>query len=108
LHSAVRISELHASPAILIALKVGERVVEPRRADPPRLLKIVRRARYDVRRDGKPTLVGLQDGPRRNTQHQVIDTFGPKRQVRMGTTPVGTWVRAKVRGRCLHLETIVG
>src|SRR5215469_10035653 len=25
----------------------------------------------------------------------------------MSTTPVGTWVRAKVRGRCPHLETAV-
>ena len=41
LHSAVRISKLHTSEAILIALKVSERMVEPRRADPPRLLKIV-------------------------------------------------------------------
>jgi hypothetical protein len=107
LHSAVRISELDTSEAILIALKVSERMVEPRRADPPRLLKIVLGALHDVRSDGKPALVGLQDGSPRDTQHQVIDMFGPKRQVRMGTTPVGTWVRAQVRGRCPHLETVV-
>jgi hypothetical protein len=79
LHSAVRISELHTSEAILIALKVGERMVEPRRADPSRLLKIILRALHDFRSDGKPALVGLQDGSPGNTQHQVIDRFGAKR-----------------------------
>src|SRR6516164_6886427 len=79
LHSAIRISELHTSEAILIALKVGERMVEPRRADPPRLLKIVLRALHDFRSDRKPALVGSEDGSPRNTQRQAIDRFGPKR-----------------------------
>jgi hypothetical protein len=79
LHSAVRISELHTSEAILIALKVGERMVEPRRADPPRMLKIVFRALHVFRSDGKAALVGSLDGSPRNTQHQVVDRFGPKR-----------------------------
>jgi len=79
LHSSVRVSELHTSEAILIALKVGESMVEPRRADPPRLLKIVLRALYDFRSDGKSALVGLQDGSPGNTQHQVIDGFNAKR-----------------------------
>jgi hypothetical protein len=61
LHSAIRISELYTSEAILTALEVGERMVEPRRVDPPRLLKIVLRALHEVRSDGKPALVGLQD-----------------------------------------------
>src|SRR6516225_4560988 len=79
LHSAVRVSELHTSEAILIALKVGERMVEPRQADPPRLLKIVLRALHAIRSDGKPALVRLQDGSPGNTQHQVIDSFSAKR-----------------------------
>jgi hypothetical protein len=79
LHSAVRISKLHTSEAILIALKVSERMVEPRRADPPRLLKIVLGALHDVRSDGKSALVGLQDGSPRNTQHQTVDRFDSKR-----------------------------
>jgi len=79
LRSAVRISELHTSEAILIALKVGERVVEPCRANPPWLLKIVIRAFHGFRSDGKPALVGLQDGSPGNTQHQVIDGFNAKR-----------------------------
>src|SRR6516165_9370673 len=79
LRSAVRISELHTSEAILIALKVGERVVEPCRANPPWLLKIVFRALHGLRSDGKPALVGSQDGSPRDTQHQVIDRSGPKR-----------------------------
>jgi hypothetical protein len=78
-HSAVRISELYTSEAILIALKVGERMVEPRRADPLRLLEIVFCALHDFRSDGKPALVGSQDGSPRNTQYQVIDGLGPKR-----------------------------
>ena len=79
LHSAVRISELYTSEAILIAPKVGERMVEPHRADPLRLLEIVFRALHDFRSDGKPALVGLQDGSPGNTQHQVIDGFNAKR-----------------------------
>jgi hypothetical protein len=79
LRSAVRISKLHTSEAILIALKVGERMVESRRADPPRLLKIVFRALRGFRSDGKPALVGLQDGSPRNTQHQAVDRFDSKR-----------------------------
>jgi hypothetical protein len=79
LRSAVRISELHTSEAILIALKVGERVVEPCRANPPWLLKIVFRAFHRFRSDGKPALVGLQDGSPRNTQHQTVDRFDSKR-----------------------------
>ena len=78
LRSAVRISEHHTRKAILIALKVGECMVEPRRADPPRLLKIVLSALHDFRSDGKPALVGSQDGSPRNTQQQVIDRSGPK------------------------------
>jgi hypothetical protein len=65
--------------AILIALKVGERMVEPRRADPPRMLKIVFRTLHVFRSDGKAALVGSLDGSPRNTQHQVVDRFGPKR-----------------------------
>jgi hypothetical protein len=65
--------------AVLIALKVGERMVEPRRADPPWLLKIVLRALHNFRSHGKPALVGSQDGSPRHTQRQVIDRFDPKR-----------------------------
>ena len=63
--------------AVLIALKVGERMVEPRRADPPRLLKIVLRALHDFRSDRKPALVGSEDGSPRNTQRQAIDRAVP-------------------------------
>jgi hypothetical protein len=79
LRSAVRISELYTSQAIWITLKVGERMIEPRRADPPRLLKIVLRALHRSSSDGKPALVGLQNGSPRDTQRQIIDGFDPKR-----------------------------
>jgi hypothetical protein len=46
--SVVRISELHTSEAVLVPLEVGERVVEPCRADPSRLLKIVFRVLHAV------------------------------------------------------------
>src|SRR5262249_16139991 len=79
LHSAVRISELHTSEAIVIALKVGERMVEPRRADPTQLLNIAFRALHCSRSDGKAAVGGLEDGGARNTQHQVVDRFDSKR-----------------------------
>jgi hypothetical protein len=79
LGSTARISELHTSEAILIALKVGERMVKPRRADPPRLSKVILRALHGFYSDRKPALVGLQEGSPRDTQRQVIDSFGPKR-----------------------------
>jgi hypothetical protein len=67
LHPAIRISELYTSEAILIALKVGERMVEPCRADPLRLLEIVFRALHAFGSDGKSALVGSQDGSPRDT-----------------------------------------
>jgi DNA invertase Pin-like site-specific DNA recombinase len=105
LSPVVRISEFNTSEAILIPLKVGERMVQRCRADPPRLLKIVLRALHGLCTEREATLVGPQDGSRRYAQHQMIDSCGPERQVRMSTTPVGTWVGAKVGGRCPHLES---
>ena len=48
----VRISELHTSEAFLVPFEVGEGMVEPGGADPPRLLKIVFRALHDFRSNG--------------------------------------------------------
>ena len=59
--------------AILIALKVGERVVKLRRTDPPRLSKIVPRTRHRLAADRKAAFVGAQDSSRRYAQHQIVD-----------------------------------
>jgi hypothetical protein len=61
LSSAVRITELHTREAILIPLKIGKRMVEPYRADPPWLLEIVLRALRGFRTKRKAALVGSQD-----------------------------------------------
>jgi hypothetical protein len=65
----IRISEFDTSEVILIPLKVGERMVEHCRADPPRLLKIVFRALHDLCRKWKAALVGPQNSSRRYAQH---------------------------------------
>jgi hypothetical protein len=65
LSPVVRISEFNTSEAIVIPLKVGERMVQRCRADPPRLLKIVLRALHGLCTEREATLVGPQDGSRR-------------------------------------------
>jgi hypothetical protein len=81
--SVVRISEHDTSEAILVPLEIGERVVERRRADPPRLPEIVFRVLHSFRADRKAALVGSQDGSPGHAQHQTIDGCGPEGQVRM-------------------------
>src|SRR5262245_25222290 len=105
--SMVRISELHTSEAVLVPLEVGERMVEPYRADRSGLLKIVFRVLHSFRADRKAALVGPQDGSPGYAQNQTIDSCGPERQVRMSATSVGTRVRADVPGRCPHPESAV-
>src|SRR5262249_25803818 len=107
LRSVVRISELHTSEAIMIPLKVGERMVERSRADPPRLPKIVFRVLHGVRVDRKAALGGPQQGLPGYAQNQTIDSCGPEGQVWMSATTVGAGVRAEVRGSCLHPESVV-
>jgi hypothetical protein len=102
----VGISKFDTSEAILVSLEVGERVVERRRADPPRLPEIVFRVLHGFRADRKAALVGPQDGSPGHAQHQTIDGCGPEGQIRMSAAPVGTRVRADVRGRCPHAEAV--
>src|SRR5262245_63443659 len=52
--SVVRISEFHSSEAFLVPLEIGERMVEPCRADLSRRLKIVFRVLHGFR-DRKST-----------------------------------------------------
>jgi len=93
--------------ALLIPLEIGERLVEPRRADPSRRLKIVFSVLHGFRADRKAALVGPQDSSRGYAQNQIIDSCGPERQVRMSAASVGTRVRAEVPGRCPHPESAV-
>src|ERR1700688_2166209 len=60
--SVVRVPEFDTSEAILVPLEVGERVVERRRTDPPRLPEIVCRILHGFSADRKAALVGPQDG----------------------------------------------
>src|SRR5215471_21317783 len=85
--SVVQISELHTSEALLVPLEIGERMVEPRRADPSRHLKIVFRVLHGFRADRKAALVGPQDGSPGYAQNQTIDSCGPERQVRISWNP---------------------
>src|SRR5215467_8160634 len=62
-------------------------MVEPRRTDPSRRLKIVFRVLHGFRTDRKAALVGPQDGSPRYTQNQTIDSCGPERQVRISWNP---------------------
>ena len=55
-------TEIHTSEALLVPLEIGERMVEPCRADPSGRLKIVFRVLHGFRADRKPALVGPQDG----------------------------------------------
>src|SRR5262249_16254703 len=61
LSSVVRIAQFYTSEAILISLKIGERMVEHNGPNPPRLPKIVFRALHGVRADRKAAVVGSQD-----------------------------------------------
>jgi hypothetical protein len=64
-YCAVRISEFDTSDATLVPFKVGERMVEPRRTDPPRTLEIIVRTLYGLRTDWNTALVEPQDSSRR-------------------------------------------
>src|SRR5215471_13238173 len=77
--SVVRISELHTSDAVLVPLEVGERLVEPCRADLSRLLKIVFRMLHGFRANRKSALVGPQDGSPGYAQNQTINGWCPER-----------------------------
>src|SRR6516225_12455305 len=105
--SVVRISELHTSETLLVTLEMGERMVEPCRADLSGLLKIVFRMLHGFRADRKAALVGPQDGSPGYAQNQTIDSCDPEREVGMSAASVGTWVRAEVPGRCPHPESVV-
>src|SRR5262249_5575648 len=107
LSSVLRITELHMGEAILVPLKVGERMVEHCRADWPRLPEIVFGVFHGYHADRKAALIGPQDCSPRYAQHQTIDSCGPKRQVRMSAAPKGTGLRAEVGGRCPNLEAVV-
>src|SRR5262249_24916450 len=105
--SVFRISELHTSEALLVTLEMGERMVEPCRADLSGLLKIVFRMLHGFRADRQPALVEPQDGSPGYAQNQTIDSCGPERQVRMSAASVGTRVPAEVPGRCPHPKSAV-
>src|SRR5215831_15081144 len=68
--SVVRISELHTSETLLVPLEIGERMVEPRRADPSRHLKIVFRVLHGFRADRKTALIGSQDRARAKSNYR--------------------------------------
>jgi hypothetical protein len=76
-----QISERHTSEALLVPFEIGERMVEPRRANPSRCLKIVFRVLHGFRADRKAALVGPQDGSPGYAQNQAIDSRSPERQV---------------------------
>src|SRR5262245_53079039 len=86
---------------------MGERMVEPCRADLSGLLKIVFRMLRGFRADRKAALVGPQDGSPGYAQNQTIDSCGPERQVRMSAASVWTRIRAEVPGRCPHPKSAV-
>src|SRR5262249_42329061 len=94
--SVAQISELHTSEALLVAPEIGERMVEPCRADLSRLLKIVFRMFHGFRANRKAALVGPQDSSPGYAQNQIIDSCGPERQVRMSTACVRTRLRAEI------------
>jgi len=64
-YCAVRISEFDTSDTTLVPFKVGERMVEPSRTEPPRMLEIVVRALYGLRADRNTALVKPQYSSRR-------------------------------------------
>ena len=55
------ISELHMSEAVVVPLKVGERVIERCGADLPRFSEIVFRVLHGFRAGRKTAFVGSQD-----------------------------------------------
>jgi len=77
--SVVRISELHTSEAFLVPLEIGERMVEPCRADPSRRLKIVFRMLHGFRADRKAALVGPQHAEDRVHPHGGLSSGGRRR-----------------------------
>ena len=65
LHPAVLVLEVDPRDPVVVRFEVGERVVEPRRAEHSRAAEVVLRARDVLRSARKPTRARADDGPRR-------------------------------------------
>ena len=102
-----RSAQLDAGEAV-VALEVGEAVVEPRRADRPRLAEVVLGPLHRRPARGEAALVGLQHRSPRRGQDEGVDRRRAERQVRMDAAAVRARVRAGVGGGRRDREALVG
>ena len=101
------VEELDAREAVVVALEVGEGVVEFRRADRPRPPEVVLGALDGLRADRDPAVVRLQHGSAGCAQDQLVDGLRADGQVRVHAEPVRAGLGSDVGGGRSHAKAVL-